>query len=255
MPAAANLYYHLYEGSEEGRKPPVILIHGAGGTHLFWPSEMRRLPGYRIHAPDLPGHGKSNGRGQQSIRAYAEELVEWLAAMGVHSAVFVGHSMGGAIALTLALDFPEHVLGLGLVASGARMRVAPAILESAANPTTFHNAVEMIVASAFSPESSPRLIELASQRMAETRPSVLHGDFLACDAFDETERLAQIRQPALVVCGADDKLTPPRYSQFLADTLPNASLRMIPNAGHMVMLEQPQAVASALAAFLPAIYY
>ncbi|MEW5867753.1 MAG: alpha/beta hydrolase [Chloroflexota bacterium] len=233
----------------------MILIHGAGGTNLFWPSEIRRLPGYRVHAPDLPGHGKSDGRGQQSIRAYAEELVEWLAAIRLHSAIFVGHSMGGAIALTLALDFPEHVLGVGLVASGARLRVAPAILESAANPTTFHNAVEMVIANAFSPAVSPRLAELASQRMIETRPSVLHGDFLACDAFDETERIAQIHQPALIICGADDKLTPLRYSQFLADTLPNASYKTIPNAGHMVMLEQPQAVASALTAFLPAIYY
>ncbi len=255
MPVAADLYYHLYEGSEEGRNPPVILIHGAGGTHLFWPSEVRRLPGYRVYAIDLPGHGKSGGRGQQSIRAYAETLVEWLAVAGLHSAVFVGHSMGSAIALTLALDFSEHVLGLGLVGGGARLRVVPAILESAANPTTFHNAVEAIVANAFGPETAPRLVELAGQRMSDVRPSVLHGDFLACDGFDEMQRLEQVHQPALVMCGVEDKFTPLRYSQFLADNLPNATLKPIPGAGHMVMLEKPQVVASALTDFLPTIFY
>ena len=68
MPVAADLYYHIYEGSEEGRRPPVVLIHGAGGTHLHWPSEVRRLPGYRVLALDLPGHGKSGGAGSNRSR-------------------------------------------------------------------------------------------------------------------------------------------------------------------------------------------
>jgi pimeloyl-ACP methyl ester carboxylesterase len=255
MPVTADLYFHLYEGSEEGQNPPVILIHGAGGTHLFWPSEVRRLPGYRVYAIDLPGHGKSGGRGQQSIQAYAEVILDWLGAIGVHRGVIVGHSMGVAIALSLALNYPERVVGLGLVGGGARLRVSPALLESAASPTTFHNAIEFVVAHSFSPTAPPRLAELAGQRMRETRASVLHSDFLACDAFDETERISQIRHPTLVVCGADDRMTPARYSQALADQIPNARLKLIPQAGHMVMLEKPQIVAETLAGFLPSVPY
>jgi len=255
MPVAADLYYYVYEGSEEGRRPPVILIHGAGGTHLHWPSEIRRLPGQRVLALDLPGHGKSGGRGQQAIQAYVDVLLEWLVTIGVHSAVFVGHSMGSAIAISLALDHAEHVLGLGLVGAGARLRVSPALLEGAASPTTFLSAIETVVSWSFSPQAPERLTELAAQRMAETRPSVLHGDFLACNAFDEMDRIAQIRQPTLIVCGADDRMTPTRYSQFLADSLPNAVLKTIPEAGHMVMLEQPQATAAALEDFLAGISY
>jgi len=115
--------------------------------------------------------------------------------------------------------------------------------------------VEVIVNWSFSPSTPERLIELASQRMGETRPSVLHGDLLACNVFDVTERIAEISQPTLVVCGADDKMTPLRYSQYLAGTIPSARLEVIPNAGHMVMLEQPQAVADALATFLEGIPY
>ncbi|MBN1146287.1 MAG: alpha/beta hydrolase [Anaerolineales bacterium] len=255
MPVATDLYYHAYEGSEEGRRPPVVLIHGAGGTHLYWPSELRRLPGYRVFALDLPGHGKSGGCGQQSTQAYANVVLDWMAALGMHRAVFVGHSMGSAIALSLALDHAEHVLGLGLVAAGARLRVAPQLLESTASPTTFHGAIQSIIARSFGPQAPERLVELAAQRMAETRPSVLHADFLVCDAFDEMQRVAQIQQPALIVCGEDDRMTPLRYAQFLADSLPNATLETVPGAGHMVMLEQPQAVTAALSAFLEQIVY
>ena len=78
MPIAADLYYHAYQ---EGEKLPVVLIHGAGGTHLFWPSEIRRLLGFRVFALDLPGHGKSSGRGLQSIAAYATSVLDWMAAL------------------------------------------------------------------------------------------------------------------------------------------------------------------------------
>ena len=255
MPVVEDIYYHLFEGSEIGQKPPVILLHGAGGNHLYWPSEVRRLPGYRIYAIDLPGHGKSAGRGWQSIAAYTQVVLDWMGAVGLHGAIFVGHSMGSAIALSLALEHAEHVMGLGLVGAGARLRVAAALLESAANPTTFHHAVENVVAWSFSPAASDQLIKLATARMAETRPSVLHGDFLACDGFDVIRRLEEIHCPTLVLCGEDDRMTKPRYSRFLADNIPNARLQLIPAAGHMVMLEQPQAVAAALANFLEGIVY
>lgn len=255
MPVAADIYYHAYLGSEEGKRPPVVLIHGAGGTHLYWPSEIRRLPGYRVFALDLPGHGKSSGRAEQSISGYTGSILEWLEAAGLHSAIFVGHSMGSAIALSLALEHPEHVLGLGLVGAGSRLRVDPALLEITASSTTFHNAVRMVVERSFDAATPEQLTELAAQRMAETRPSVLHSDFLACNAFDETERICEIHQPALMVCGAEDQMTPQRYSRFLTTCIPHSQLVVVPNAGHMVMLEQPQAVATALSDFLAGIQY
>ena len=255
MPIAAEIYYHLYAESEGGLRLPVVLIHGAGGIHLHWPPEIRRMPGYRVFALDLPGHGKSGGRGYQSISAYAQVVLEWLGVIGVHRAVFIGHSMGSAIAINLALDHSTHVMGLVLIGGGARLRVAPALLDGASSPTTFHRTVEMIVSWSFSEKTPVRLVELAAQRMGETRPSVLHGDFLACDSFDEMERIAQIRKPILVLCGNEDRMTPLRYSQFLANNIPDAVLKSIPDAGHMVMLEQPQAVTKALMDFLSGISY
>lgn len=255
MPSAGDIYYHFHKGSSQGLTPPVVLIHGAGGTHLYWPPEVRRLAGFPVYAPDLPGHGKSAGRGMQSIHAYTQALIGWLDEVNLHSAVIVGHSMGSAIALNLALDHPGRVLGLGLVGAGARLRVAPALLEQASNPSTYLNAVNTVISWSFSPQSGARLTELAARRMAETRASVLYGDFLACDEFDVRDRLPEIRQPTLVLCGTDDQMTPLRHAQFLANAIPNAVLKLIPDAGHMVMLEQPQTVAQALSEFVSAIPY
>ena len=107
----------------------------------------------------------------------------------------------------------------------------------------------------FGPQAPPQLTELAAQRMAETRPTVLHGDFLACDAFDQSEHISEISKPTLVITGAEDKMTPVRNAQFLAGAIPNAQLEIVPNAGHMVMLEQPQTVANALLSFLNGVSY
>ena len=254
MPSIADIYYHEYAGGEAQRSA-VVLIHGAGGTHLYWPAELRRLPGYRVFALDLPGHGKSAGRGLQSIAAYAQAVKDWLLAVGLHSAVFAGHSMGSAIALTLALEHAGHVNGLILLGAGARLKVSPELLENAASHTTYQNAVNMVIDWSFGSGAPPRLKELAGQRMAETRSSVLYGDFFACDAFDETERIEQIRQPVLVICGNEDRMTPLRQSQYLAEHIPGAVLKTIPDAGHMVMLEKPQPVADILLGFLEGVKF
>ncbi len=250
MPLAAGIAYQVASDTEVAHRPPVVLVHGAGGTSLHWPPQIRRLPGHRVLAVDLPGHGRSEGVGEQSIAAYAQRLMDWASALRLPPAVWIGHSMGGAIVQHLALHYPEQVAGLGLVGTGARLRVHPLILEGTAKEETFPDTVATIVQWSFAPQSSARLRELATQRMAETRPSVLHGDFLACDRFDVMDQVAAITCPTLVLCGAEDKMTPPRYAEYLASQIPNARLVIVPNAGHMVMLEQPEAVAQALQEFL-----
>ncbi|TLN23779.1 alpha/beta fold hydrolase, partial [bacterium] len=95
MPIAAGIYYALVQGrAASSLHPPVILIHGAGSSHLCWPAALRRLPGCRVLALDLPGHGRSSGVGLQSLDALADRLVDFLEALGLYQAVFVGHSMG-----------------------------------------------------------------------------------------------------------------------------------------------------------------
>ena len=250
MPAAAGLHYFFRDRSEAEPALPVILLHGAGGMHLYWPPEMRRLAGRQTYALDLPGHGQSTGEGFRTIGEMTRAVLAWMDALSLGRAVVVGHSMGGAVALELALSAPQRVAGLGLVGSGARLRVAPQILQLASDPATAVDAVGLVIAWSFGPAAPPRLVELAAARMAATPPAALLGDFQACNGFDIGGRLAEIGVPTLALCGELDRMTPLRYSQFLAEQIPGATLQVIPEAGHMVMLEQPQAVTAALETFL-----
>lgn len=252
MPTAAGIYYAQFD---EGRKdePPIILIHGAGSNHLIWPADIRRLPGQRVLAADLPGHGKSSGISQQALSIYADQMVDFLAALGLYQAVFIGHSMGGAIALDLAARHPEQVAGLGLIATGAYLGVDTSFLENLSHPVMVPTALHQFQTRAFGPHAAPTLIEQCMQAMKEVRSSVLYGDWRACAKFDLREAVAKIEAPAWVIAGSEDRLTPIAYSHFLAERLPAARLQIIPGAGHMVLVEQPERVAQGLNQFLGAL--
>jgi pimeloyl-ACP methyl ester carboxylesterase len=249
MPTAAGIYYFAHE-AENKTRPPVILIHGAGGSQLSWPPQIRRLNGQRVLTVDLPGHGKSEGAGRQEISEYALDILAFMKALKLRGAVVVGHSMGSAIALTLAVQYPKQVLGLGLLGSGAKLRVAPAILDLTANTGTFSNAVELVINHSFSEQADSQLKKLSIKQMLETRTPVLHGDFLACNAFNILNELPRIQTRTLILCGEKDAMTPPKFSEALRDGIPGAQLEIVPEAGHMLMLEQPEAVAKSLEQFL-----
>jgi pimeloyl-ACP methyl ester carboxylesterase len=254
MPAAAGIYYNLHESS--GRESlPVILIHGAGGQNIYWPPLMRRMPGFHCHAIDLPGHGKSEGAGFQTVEAYANAVLEFMNALEISQAALVGHSLGGAIALRAALLQPPRAAALGLISTGARLPVAPEILQNAAHPTTRHKAIDALVAGFYTPEADPDLPAMAKRGMMEVRPSVLHGDLLACDRFDALAEAAQVSCPTLVLCGTEDRLAPLRYSQFLANEIQGARLELIRSGAHMLMPEFPEETTQAVYTFLSELPY
>jgi pimeloyl-ACP methyl ester carboxylesterase len=251
MPTTTKLYYCAHEAEDQAAShPPVILIHGAGSIHLSWPPQIRRLANEKIYALDLPGHGKSEGAGRQSVDEYADDVIEFMNELKIRAAVIVGISMGSAVALTLALKYPKQVLGLGLLGSGSKLRVSPILLETAGNPNAFESAVEMVNENCFSVETPQNLIVLSKRTMLEIRPPVLLGDLLACNEFDVTSQLDKINVPTLIICGAEDRMTPLKFSELLQNGIANSQLHVLDNAGHMVMLEQPDAVANLLKQFI-----
>ena len=254
MPTAAGLHYFVC-GEELLDRPPVLLLHGGGGSHLNWPPQIRRLSEQRMFTLDLPGHGKSEGVGRQDIAEYGKAVIEFMKAVRLSAVVMVGFSMGSAIALSLALKYRKRVLGLGLIGSGAKMRVASSTLEMAANPSTFSAVIQTIIENSYSSTADPHLKELAVEQMTQTRQAVLYGDFLACDAFDVMERVRKIQVPTLLVCGSEDRMTPPNRSEYLRDQIESAQLHVVEGAGHMVMIERPDEVAGLLTGFLDQIPY
>ena len=245
--AGERTFYALYQG-DVASKRNLVLVHGAGGSHLDWPAPLCRLKGANVYALDLPGHGRSEGLGRSSITAYRDFLLAFLDALGLERATLVGHSMGGGIALAFALHDPDRLDGLILVGSGARLRVLPAILTGMLSD--FETTVDLVCDYAFGPSASEQLKRLGRQRLLKTPPEVLHGDYAACDAFDVMEHLGEVRCPTLVICGTADRLTPPKYAVYLRDHIPGAELVLVDAAGHMVMLEKPQVVSRAISKFI-----
>ena len=228
--------------------PALILIHGAGGSHLSWPAELRRLPDYPLYALDLPGHGRSDPPGCDAIAAYSDQVAQFITRLNLENGVVVGHSMGGAIAQTVALRHPTLVAGLVLIGTGARLPVSDRILEQTL--TDLEAAVAFISRHAWAPGAPTPLIEAHRQLMTTIGPTVLHGDFVACDRFNVMTELPQIHVPTLVIAGSLDEMTPITFSQFLADHIPTAELVTIEGGGHMMLLEQPGPVTAAIAVFL-----
>jgi pimeloyl-ACP methyl ester carboxylesterase len=254
MPTAAGFHYFLHEGGSV-LKPPLVLIHGAGGNHLSWPPEVRRLPDYRVIALDLPGHGKTEGPGRQSVQDYAREVVSFMDGLGLARAVFVGHGMGGAIALALSLDYSDRVAGIGLISTGPSLPIPPLIIENAANQSTLPFAIKSLQEMSFGSQTPGALKGIVSERLTETRQTLLLDDLLACDRFNMVDRLNTVRTPVLVICGTDDQLTPVHLSEFLAMRIPGAALQTMEGAGHMLILEQPRRLAKLISVFLLTVPY
>lgn len=251
MPYAEVNGQQIFFARTRGKSPDaltLVLIHGAGGSHLHWPAELRRLADATVYALDLSGHGRSDGSGCNTIADYVDVLIGFLDATRTDSAVLVGHSMGGAIAQMTALTHPERVTGLVLVGTGARLRVTPAILDGILSDS--ENAIDLITRFAWAEGAPEELTRLGRQTLAETPPEVTHGDFLACNVFDVMDRLAEIRARTLVISGTADLLTPHKYGVYLAEHIPNARLVTVEGGGHMVALEQPGVVARAVREFV-----
>lgn len=247
MPTIQVSHTELYCAQAGQGQPALLFVHGAGGDHTLWGQQVSELKkDFSVAAIDLNGHGRSPSREGDGLQTYVEDVLAALAALS-RPTVLVGHSLGGAIALKTALGHPENLVGLGLVGTGAKLKVHPQVLELC--QTDFGKAVELVVSWSFAEQADPVLLDRAREQMRRNGQAAFYRDFLSCSTFDVMRRLGEITVPTLVICGREDKLTPVKYSEYLQQNIPNARLKIIERAGHMVMLEQPEAVTNALREF------
>lgn len=227
----------------------LILVHGAGSSATIWDPLIERLGGrWPVQAPNLPGHGGDPGPRRESIREYATWLEAYLSERVDGPAVLVGHSMGGAIALEVALRRRPELAGLVLVSTGARLRVAPEVL--AGILADFEATMKRFGEYCFSPDTPLELRKESQVRLEQAGAETVHADLSACDRFDVMARLEAIELPTLVVCGAADQVTPAKYSHYLAQQIPGARLELIEGGSHMLPAEQPADLALLIAEFL-----
>jgi pimeloyl-ACP methyl ester carboxylesterase len=244
----AGIHYKLHTASRFDAAPPLMLVHGAGGNLMHWPGDLRRLLGRTVVALDLPGHGHSGGSALQDIAAYAQVVASFAEGLSLPRFVLAGHSMGGAIAVETALRHPEMVAGLVLAATGAKLPVAPELLN--AMQGDWGGVVQILAGRSQGARSDPKAMRIYLQRLAELDPEVVYRDYAACDAWNRSAEIGQIRAPTLVICGDADRMTPIESSLDLRKAIASARLLVVPGAGHMVMLEQPGLVAGAVLKFM-----
>jgi pimeloyl-ACP methyl ester carboxylesterase len=232
-------YWIGRSGLLQGRQV-VLFIHGAGGGQYTWSYQKGFFEKqFNPIIIELPGHGESGGEGEEEIGRYAEHARAFLKALGLSKVFLIGHSMGGAIVQTIALTHPELIKGIVLVGTGVRLRVFPMILNGIKD--NFEETVRKINQLSYSRKAPPVFIERGISDMMRCRPEVLYGDYLACDRFDIMNEVEKIDLPTLVLCGDEDELTPAKYSQFIHSRIKGSKLEILPNAGHMVMMESPDA--------------
>ncbi len=238
----------------EGPRTPVVLLHGAGSSSVVWMDAVRRIaPRRRVLAPDLPGHGQSDRwheLDQVSIDMYREAVGTICAQLKVAKIILVGHSMGALVALQAAATWPERVAGLVLVGAGARLAVSPGVHARIADD--FSHFAEWFSTVAWSPATPAERVERWAGISMTADQEVTAADFRAVERFDGRELLARIHTPTLIVGGADDRLTPPALSHELG-AIAGARVTLLAEAGHMMMLERPEAFFLELDAFLAAI--
>ncbi|MBW1810382.1 MAG: alpha/beta hydrolase [Deltaproteobacteria bacterium] len=247
--SAANLGFICDQWPPDSTKPSLVFIHGAGGSSAFWTGQVAGLADRaNTIAIDLPGRGNSPGPGSQDVAAYARVVETFLDELALPAPVLIGFSMGGAIVLQILLDRPGEFTAAGLVSSGAKQGVLPAILELIEND--FETYISQVSLSAASPKTDPELLRPAIEDRANCAPEIVLGDFNACNAFDVRERLAQIKLPILLVSAEEDMLTPPKFAAYLEEKLPDARRVHILEAGHFVAIEQAAQVGQAIRNFL-----
>lgn len=227
-----------------GEGPAILFIHGTGGSGKTWFNQLRRFAStHKAIAIDLPGYGASElPPDVESVDDYAGFVAEWMEAAGWERPVVVGTSMGGRVALQLALDHPDKVGALVLIdASGLKIEGIPSFSVASVGVEAFTRALFY--------RPSPTL-----GRTSTAEPPAWYATMQRLTAkplrSGMQARLDEIRVPTLIVWGEHDRILPAPHAEAFHAGIPGSRLRWIPEAGHVPMIERPGAVNDAIADFL-----
>ncbi len=249
--------YRRFDRGGDG--PTLCLVHGSGGTKDVWKAQARLADRFPIVSIDLSGHGDSDDvdavPGPETLAAYADDVaavVEAEAADPVDSTsatVLCGNSLGGAVALWVALERDLDLEGLVLAGTGARLAVLRDLLDWLADD--FERAVEFLHGEdRLFHDPPPEYVDLSAAAMHDCGRATVERDFRTCHRFDVRDRLDEIAVPTLAVVGEHDGLTPPRYHDVLADGIERCERATIEEAAHLAMLEAPVGFNAVIADFV-----
>jgi 3-oxoadipate enol-lactonase len=230
--------------------PPVLFLHGLGATAESWSLQVPSFSsaGFRLLVPDIRAFGRSTyPGGSMFVAELARDMVSLLQFACVDRAHVVGISMGGAIALQLALDYPHLVHKLVLVNTFSHLRPQKASVWAyfALRFVLIHTTGMAFQAKAVAKRVFPRpdqaeLRRLLCNQILQADPAGYRAAMRALARFDVRERLAQLSLPVLVITGERDTTVPPASQRDLANRIPNARQIVISQAGHAASVDCPE---------------
>ncbi|HVO71653.1 MAG TPA: alpha/beta fold hydrolase [Aggregatilineaceae bacterium] len=248
---------------ERGQGTPVVFLHGFPFDHAIWQAQVAALrDSFRLILPDLRGHGQSPvPAGVYRMELMAQDVFALLDDLNIERAVWVGHSMGGYVTMAALRAAPERIAGIGLVAThplrdpddrrAGRLATAENVLTEGSGMVA-QNMIRMVFAPGFDLDSPPAraLFDL----MSRTSPLGIAGAQRGmAERPDSVETLRHTRVPAVVIAGLGDQIVDPDVMRQMARDIPHGRLVEIVDAGHMPMIEQPDATTAALREFIESI--
>lgn len=245
--------------TDEGEGIPMLFIHGFPLNRRAWASQVEAFkPRFRVIVPDLRGFGESgSSEGPVSMSRFAEDIWALSQHLGLDRVILAGHSMGGYIALALANAHPALLRGLVLAGTKAgRDSVDAATARQVAAHTVRRDGPAAVLDAMaekmlFPPDADDQKIAAVRDCMAPANPEGIAGALLGMAMRpDSQEMLTKIRVPTLVITGSEDALIPPSESEAMAKAIPDAQLRIIPRAGHLVAVDQSAAFNHAMQEWL-----
>jgi pimeloyl-ACP methyl ester carboxylesterase len=269
-----DLHGHQVSYRMAGQGPAIVLVHGLALSSTTWRYVMPALAErYTVVAPDLLGHGKSGKpRGDYSLGAFASGIRDLLVALDIERATFVGHSLGGGIAMQLAYQFPERCDRLVLVASGGLGKEVNGLLRAVSLP-----GAEYVLPVIFTPwireraewvggvfrrlgwQPNPSLEQAwgsytalgsrsAQEAFVHTVRSVIDIAGQRVSAWDRLYLASRL--PTLIVWGEDDRVIPVAHAHHTHEAIPGSRIAVLPGAGHFLPFEQPAWFTDVLLDFL-----
>jgi len=262
MPQIVVNQLHIHY-EESGSGPAILLLHGLGSCGQDWMLQTPALKRtFRVLAPDLRGHGQTDKpQGRVRVAHLASDMLGLLDALNVERTHVVGLSLGGCVALALALDAAQRVRSLALVNTFAHLEPGPpghalmlmsrlALLGVRGLPAQAH----FVAARMFPKPEQEMLRKLAAERIASNDMATYRRLMLAIGAFDVRNRLGQIACPTLVIAGDRDTTVPLHPKQMLAAHIPGARLTIVADSGHATPIDQPETFNQLVLGFIESVY-
>ena len=235
---------------DRGTGIPIVFLHAFPLNRTMWTAQQAALgQRFRTISIDLRGHGESDAPfWRYSLEQYASDVKELLAGLGIARAVFVGLSMGGYLEFTLYRLYPELILGLVFADTRAeadkpeqrqwRFNLAQRTASTGPAAVIADMLPKLLAPKTY--ERDPDLVERVRSIQAAAPVAGIIGDLMAmAERPDSVDLLSSITIPTLVIVGEDDVLTTPVDAQRIANGIPGAKLVVLPGAGHLSNMDQP----------------